>query len=527
MDSSVYLDDTGRFSAFMFCIPNSRGISFLRLFSVLGGCNMSQIKITNLTFTHEGSYTPVFENVSLQLDTDWKLGFTGRNGRGKTTFLKLLTGAYTYSGTISSKVEFDYFPFSVEEPYTLVLDLLEELAPSAEQWQIRKELSLLNLDDDVFYRPFATLSNGEQTKILLAAMFLRENLFLLIDEPTNHLDQTGREIVSRYLNSKKGFILVSHDRTFLDGCVDHILSINKTSIEIQDGNFSSWYENKQRRDQFEQTQNNRLKKEIGRLQEAAREKAAWSNKAEAAKIGNHVYDRGYVGHKAEKMMKRSKSLENRQQKAIEEKSALLKNVERVDSLKISSLPAPAERLVSLHEICIMYDGTPVNRPVTFDILAGDRIAIQGPNGCGKSSILKLITGEPLSYTGSFDKNSRLKMSYISQTANHLSGSLQDFAREQQIDLSQFLTILSKLDFSRTQMEQPMQSFSMGQKKKVLLAASLCQQAHLYIWDEPLNYIDIYSRFQLEDVILQFQPTMLFVEHERQFTENIATRIISL
>ena len=119
------------------------------------------------------------------------------------------------------------------------------------------------------------------------------------------------------------------------------------------------------------------------------------------------------------------------------------------------------------------------------------------------------------------------MSYISQTVNHLSGSLQDFAREQQIDLSQFLTILSKLDFSRTQMEQPMQSFSMGQKKKVLLAASLCQQAHLYIWDEPLNYIDIYSRFQLEDVILQFQPTMLFVEHERKFTENIATRIISL
>ena len=141
---------------------------------------MSQIKITNLTFTHEGSYTPVFEHVSLQLDTNWKLGFTGRNGRGKTTFLKLLTGEYSYSGTISAQVQFDYFPFPIEEPYTMVLDLLEELAPDAELWQIRKELSLLAVDDDALYRPFATLSSGEQTKVLLAALFLRENHFLLI-----------------------------------------------------------------------------------------------------------------------------------------------------------------------------------------------------------------------------------------------------------------------------------------------------------------------------------------------------------
>lgn len=488
---------------------------------------MSQIKISDLSFTHAGSYVPVFEHVSLQLDSNWKLGFTGRNGRGKTTFLKLLAGEYTYTGTISASVQFSYFPFTINEPYTFVIDLVEELAPAAEQWQIRKEFSLLDLDDHIFYRPFATLSPGEQTKVQLAALFLRENHFLLIDEPTNHLDQKGRQIVSNYLNSKKGFVLVSHDRVFLDGCIDHVLNINKTNIELQEGNFSSWYENKQRQDQYEQTQNERLRKEIGRLKETAQEKAAWSDKVERSKIGNHVYDRGYVGHKAEKMMKRSKALEQRQQKAIEEKSALLKNVERTDNLKLTTLPPPSHRLVTLRNVQILYNDQPANRPITFDVLAGERVALQGANGCGKSSILKLICGEPLSFTGTMERNRQLQISYISQTSEHLQGTLQDYAYQQQIDLSQFITILNKLDFSRTQIEQPMESYSMGQKKKVLLAASLCQQSHLYIWDEPLNYIDIYSRFQLEEVIQQFRPTMLFVEHDRQFTENIATKIIQL
>ena len=488
---------------------------------------MSQIKISNLSFTHEGSYIPVFEHVSLQLDSNWKVGFTGRNGRGKTTFLKLLAGEYVYTGSISASIQFSYFPFTIIEPYTLVLELLEELAPAAEQWQIRKELSLLDLDENIYYRPFATLSPGEQTKVQLAALFLKETHFLLIDEPTNHLDQKGRQIVSNYLNSKKGFILVSHDRVFLDGCIDHVLNINKTNIELQEGNFSSWYENKQRQEQYEYTQNERLRKEIGRLKETAREKAAWSDKVERSKIGNHVYDRGYVGHKAEKMMKRSKALAQRQQKAIQEKSALLKNMERADNLKLTTLPPPSNRLVTLRDVQILYNDKPANQPITFDILAGERVALQGVNGCGKSSILKLIYGEPLSFTGTMKRNHHLKISYISQTSEHLRGTLQEHAYQQQIDLSQFMTILSKLDFSRVQMEQPMEYYSMGQKKKVLLASSLCQQSHLYIWDEPLNYIDIYSRVQLEEVILQFQPTMLFVEHDRQFTENIATKIVHL
>ena len=202
---------------------------------------MSLISVSNLTFAYDGSYDNIFENVSFQLDTDWRLGFTGRNGRGKTTFLNLLMGKYEYRGSISASVRFSYFPYEVADKSAMGYALLEEIAPDCQFWQIVKELHLLELEEDILYRPFQTLSNGEQTKLMLAVLFSRENNFLLIDEPTNHLDIRGRELVSRYLSSKKGFILVSHDRAFLDGCVDHILSINKTDIEVQRGNFSSWW----------------------------------------------------------------------------------------------------------------------------------------------------------------------------------------------------------------------------------------------------------------------------------------------
>lgn len=229
---------------------------------------MSQIRVSNLTFAHEGSYDHLFEDVSFQMDSDWKLGFTGRNGRGKTTFMRLLQGKLAYSGHISAQVEFDYFPFPVADANNLTADVMAAIVPDAEFWTIQRELNLLQVAEDVLYRPFASLSNGEQTKILLAALFLKENSFLLIDEPTNHLDMQARSLVSEYLRGKNGFILVSHDRAFLDHCVDHILSINKTGIDIQKGNFTSWWENKSRQDQFELAENEKLKKDIKRLARA-------------------------------------------------------------------------------------------------------------------------------------------------------------------------------------------------------------------------------------------------------------------
>ncbi|MED1599204.1 ABC-F type ribosomal protection protein, partial [Bacillus pseudomycoides] len=446
---------------------------------------MSMIKVQDLTFSYPGSFDNIFEGVNFQIDTDWKLGFIGRNGRGKTTFFNLLLGNYEYSGKITSSVEFNYFPYPVSDKNKFTHEILEEICPQAEDWEFLREISYLNVDAEAMYRPFKTLSNGEQTKVLLAALFLNEGQFLLIDEPTNHLDTDARKMVSDYLRKKKGFILISHDRIFLDGCVDHILSINRANIEVQSGNYSSWKLNFDRQQEHEEATNERLQKDIGRLKQSSKRSAGWSHQVEASKNGTRnsgsKLDKGFVGHKAAKMMKRAKNLESRQQKAIEEKSKLLKNVEKTESLKLERLKFQSNELVVLADVSVKYDDQIVNEPISFIVEQGDRIVLDGKNGSGKSSILKLILGHPIQHTGSVNLGSGLIISYVQQDTSHLKGLLSDFIEEHEIDETLFKSILRKMDFDRIQFEKDIFHYSGGQKKKLLIAKSLCEKAHLYIW----------------------------------------------
>ena len=494
---------------------------------------MARIQISHLTFAYEGSPDLIFDDASFQIDTDWKLGFIGRNGRGKTTLLRILTGELDSHGAVSAPVPFDYFPFPISDESRTPLDIAGDMDPEGQVWRFMKEIAQLDVSEDILSRPFSSLSGGEQAKVLLAALFSRDNRFLLIDEPTNHLDLLGRQVVSRYLNGKKGFIVVSHDRAFLDGCVDHILSINRANIEVQKGNFSSWEENKRRQDEFEIAQNEKLKKDISSLKAAARQAKTWAEKVEGTKIGirpggreKSMDARAYIGEKSRRMQQRRKNLETRMDKEIEEKEGLLKNLEMSDDLKIFPLAHPAGRLIQCRDASIGYGDKPVLSHLTFTLENGDILALTGRNGCGKSSVVKALTGEIQPLAGEIRLASGLIISLVPQQAR-LEGPLRDLVLESGIDETLFKTILRKLNFSREQFDKPMEAFSAGQKKKALLARSLCQQAHLYIWDEPLNYIDVLSRMQLERLISAFRPTMILVEHDRMFLENVGAKVLRL
>lgn len=488
---------------------------------------MSLIQINNVTFGYDGSYEFVFEGISASLDTNWKLGFVGRNGRGKTTLLRLLMGEYAYTGSIASPVAFSYFPFIVHHEENLTIEVLEEIAIGFALWELQRELSLLEVEEEALYRPYNSLSHGERTKVQLAALFLRQDTMLLIDEPTNHLDREARGMLAKYLNAKRGFILVSHDRLFLDGCVDHVLSINKSGMQVVKGNFTTWQHGREMQDAYELAQNEKRAAEVKRLSDAARKMTGWSNSLEATKIGDHAGDRGYIGHKSAKMMKRAKAVETRRQSEIEEKSKLLKDIEYNSPLILRPKQHYAQRLLVAEGLSLWYGERPIFQDICFEVTQGQRIALCGRNGSGKSSILRAIMGEPLPYAGALRLSSGLILSYVPQDTSFLFGGLTEYAREAGIDESLFKTILRKLDFRRAQFEKDMADFSAGQRKKVLIARSLCEEAHLYLWDEPLNYVDVLSRMQIEALIVQYQPTMLLVEHDGAFIDAVATSRVEL
>lgn len=524
---------------------------------------MAQIKINNVTFGYEGSYDNIFENLSFSVDTDWRLGFIGRNGKGKTTFLNLLLGRYKYQGSIQTSTGFDYFPYPVEERDgdQTADELMELWKPGIESWRVLCELPALGVDAELLYRPFRTLSFGERTKIMLAVLFSGENDFLLIDEPTNHLDKDAREIIKAYLARKKGFILVSHDRDLLDACVDHVLVLNRQSIEVQCGNFTSWWENKEWADQNAKMENAKHLKEIGKLKAAADRSARWADKNEQTKIGfdatkehdRFIGTRAYIGAKTKKMQARVKNYENRIAREIGEKEGLLKDIEEVVDLKLMPLSYHKKRLITARDFSLRYLDAeePVFRNLNLEMMQGERVFLSGSNGCGKSSLIKAILKaleeiqaknlcfgmqrepaivskeQPFEMQGELSVAGNLVISYVNQDTSNLRGKLKDYADKNNLNYTLLLSLLRQLDFERVQFGKNMEEFSEGQKKKVLIAASLLTPAHLYIWDEPLNYIDVFSRMQIEKLIETYQPTMLIVEHDERFREKLSTKVIEM
>ena len=507
---------------------------------------MSQINVSNMSFCYDGSPDNIFENVSFSIDTNWKLGFIGRNGKGKTTFLRLLLGQLEFTGNIASDAVFEYFPYKISNEHlqTDAASFIDDVRPGREIWRVITELSLLGEEADILYRPFSSLSHGQRTKVLLAVLFSGENEFLLIDEPTNHLDALSREKVKEYLASKKGFILVSHDRDLLDACCDHVLVLNRQSIEVQNGNFSSWWDNKQRHDSFALAENDKHRREIKKLRQAAKRTSDWADKNERTKIGfdpvkEHdrcISTRSFIAAKTKKMQSRVSSIEKRIDREIERKEGLLNDIERKKDLRLSPLSYHRETLINVRDYSFTYENTgkTLFGDLTFSIRRGEITFLHGSNGCGKSTLIKRIlhslgisNAPEFSESGTFEVPSGLIVSYIDQDTSHLSGTIQQHCTKNGIDLTLFCTIMRNLGVEREQFTKDISELSEGQKKKVLIASSLSLPAHLYIWDEPLNYIDIFSRIQIEELLLEYRPSMLIVEHDEQFREKTADKIITL
>ena len=236
------------------------------------------------------------------------------------------------------------------------------------------------------------------------------------------------------------------------------------------------------------------------------------------------------------MESRVKAYEQRLEKSIKEQEGLLDDVEQIRNLKLSPLKHFKDRLVEARDLSLRYADAdePVFTGLSFEIRNGERVFLEGRNGCGKSSLIKAILASArtadagnMILEGTLQTASHLKISYISQDTSHLHGDLKTHAMENGLDYSLFLAVLWILALEQTQFNKKIEDFSEGQKKKVLIATSLLTPAHLYIWDEPLNYVDVFSRMQLEKLIREYSPTMLIVEHDVRFAEEMATKTVRI
>lgn len=291
------------------------------------------------------------------------------------------------------------------------------------------------------------------------------------------------------------------------------------------------------------SENEKHQKEIRKLKKAATRSSQWADQNERTKIGfDPVKEhdrpfRPYIGAKTKKMQSRVKQMEKRINREIEAKEGLLQDIETPVDLKLTQLSHHKHTLVHAKDYCLQYldAGQPVFQPLTFEITQGERIALCGKNGSGKSTLIKMLLlkcgfdGQHMDVAeeGICDTASGLAVSYVGQEMDGLNGGLTEYCKAHNFDKSLFFAILRQLDFERTQFLKHIEDYSQGQKKKILLATSLLTPAHLYIWDEPLNHIDIFSRMQVEKLLLTYQPTMLFVEHDVRFCETIATRTIDI
>lgn len=270
------------------------------------------------------------------------------------------------------------------------------------------------------------------------------------------------------------------------------------------------------------------------MKHTASEKAEWSHGREKEKFGNRhvagsgaIFDRGAIGARAARTMKRSKTLVHQMENKIASKEQLLKEIETIDMLTMKYQPSYHKTLITVKNLQLAYEKS-LFEPISFQLVKGERIAIQGNNGAGKTAIINYLLGTFTGQSvGDVTIPANIRISYVRQNYENNTGTLAEFATAHHLSYEILLNNLHKLGVERHVFNTRIENMSMGQRKRVELAKSLATPAALFIWDEPLNYLDVFNQEQLEQIIQLVQPTMLIVEHDETFLNNIATQVIKL
>lgn len=469
-----------------------------------------------LTMKHvTKSYTDrlLFDDIDFRINEGEKIGIIGVNGTGKSTLLKIIAGIEetdTSEVIKGNKVFINYLSQNpVFEAGLTVYDyVIKENTTEENQWSIEGEAkAILNRLGFLDYsEKIAHLSGGQKKKVALAGALLSNCDILILDEPTNHLDNDMTEWLESYLKEYRGaLVMVTHDRYFLDLVCNRIVEIEKGKLYSYDSNYEGYLELKSQREQMalatQKKHENILRKEIAWMQRGAR--------ARSTKQKAHIT--------------RYEALKN------EEK---IKEDENVEILALSS--RLGKKTIELENISKSFGDRSLIKDFTYIFLKNDRIGIVGPNGCGKTTLLKMITGlEPVD-SGTIEIGETVKIGYFSQESETLNGKqkvidyVKDTAEyiqtsEGTISASQ---MLERFLFTGALQYSLIEKLSGGEKRRLYLLKVLMEAPNVLILDEPTNDLDIQTLQILEDYLDTFAGIVIAVSHDRYFLDRIARRLFA-
>ena len=511
---------------------------------------MIDISVSNLVKEFEVG-KKILDGLTFQVDQGERVGLLGKNGAGKTTLFKMLTGEMDWDegeihiapgkglGLIS---QIPVYPpeYTVEDvlqtAFQRLHDMEREMAELTERMAgdsdpallrrydaltaayeagggydtttpLNKVCNGLEISQDMRNQLFSSLSGGEKTRVNLARLILEDTDILLLDEPTNHLDLRATEWLEEYLDKYKGTVLaISHDRWFLDRVVKRVIEIQDGKAEFYSGNYSFYVEEKERRYQEKLKQYEKEQAKIEQLEKAAEQLRVWA----------------YSG--MDKTFKRAQSMEKR----IERMRTTDKPTkERRLDVKFGEREFRGDEVLTIKGLKKSFDGRTLFDNVDLEVVGGERIALLGDNGTGKSTLLKILLGEEEPDNGKLRMGPTVKVGYLPQIIHfsHPERNLVDtMIYDQDCSTQTARNRLAAFNFRGEDVFKPVSALSGGEQSRLRLCMLMDEKINLLILDEPTNHLDIASREWIEDAVADYEGNLLFVSHDRYFIKQFATRI---
>ncbi|MDO5365941.1 MAG: ABC-F family ATP-binding cassette domain-containing protein [Streptococcus dysgalactiae] len=496
----------------------------------------------------------LFQNISLQVDERDRIALVGPNGAGKSTLLKLLVGEETpTSGEVNTKkdltlsylaqnsrfesdktiyeemlkvfealrqdekrlrqMEMDMATVSGQDltrlmmDYDLLAERFRQQGGFTYEAEIKAILNGFKFDESMWQMTIAELSGGQNTRLALAKMLLEKPELLVLDEPTNHLDIETIAWLENYLSNYQGaLIIVSHDRYFLDKVATVTLDLTPNGLDRYSGNYSRFMALKAEKLVAEEKQFDKQQKEIAKLEDFVQKNIVRASTTKRAQA-------------------RRKQLEK---------------IERLDKptsgRKSAHMTFHAEKpsgnvVLRVEEAAIGYGDQVLSEPINVDINKLDAIAVVGPNGIGKSTLIKSIIGQLPLLKGQLKYGANVETGYYDQTQSHLTPSntvleelWQDFSTTSEVDIR---NRLGAFLFSGDDVKKSVSMLSGGEKARLLLAKLSMENNNFLVLDEPTNHLDIDSKEVLENALIDFDGTLLFVSHDRYFINRLATKVLEI